>query len=192
MADHFVWGMYKFDITSLAGETVELAEFNWYLDSENLGANDMGVQCYRAISSNGTDDQDWTTSDGITKLYDDICEYTRSNSTRLDRIVFSQGATLGYYAWDVAAGLQSAIDDGEDFFTCLMTRDTTQNSGTKTKDGAADTIGSINRGGSETERVNFRTSDFAGTDTDPFLDVLVQAKLQFPFIANAGHLMRQG
>ena len=142
MPDIYIWGMYKFDISSLAGETVALAEFNWYLESENIVApSEIGVPCWRAISANGTDDQDWTTADAVTKLYDNICEYTRSNSSFLDRFVFGSGAAIGYYAWDVTTGLQAAIDDGDSNFTCVLSRDVTQGSGTKMKASATATTG---------------------------------------------------
>ena len=104
MADHWVWGMYKFDITSLAGETVVEAYYNWYLNRNDLTSVQMGLSCWRAISLNETDDQDWLTSDGVGKLYDNICEYTRSNGTAEDRHLFDDANVTGYYQWDVATG----------------------------------------------------------------------------------------
>lgn len=167
MADHYVWGMYKFDITSLAGETVDLAEFSWYLDIHTLGV-DQGVGLWRAGSANDTDDQDWTTADGIAKLYDNICEYSRDNVVRSDRLVFTPSSTIGYYVWDLTSAMQDAINDGDDFFTCVLSRDVTQDVGTKIKAGAAATTGLISRGGS-VQGTTWRTSET--TVNPPFLEV---------------------
>jgi hypothetical protein len=173
MADIFIWNLYKFDISPLAGEVVTDAKVRLHLNSESIVAPaEIGVRLWRAQSANTTDDQDWSTADEVGKLYDDICEYTRSNEAQQDRLVFGSTSASQYYEWDVTQGVLDALADGDTYFTAVLSRDTTQTSGTKTKGSATSVQHALTRGGTDNQHVTWATSDAA--QNQPYLEYTVE------------------
>lgn len=185
MAQIYVWGMYRIDITQAAddvaaGETIDEAKFGLYLQANTL-TTDTGQAVYRGQSANGTDDQDWSPNDTVAKLYDNICEYTRTNETYLDRIILNGASPVGqYYEFDILDGLLAAIADGDQYLTFLITRDVTQDTGTKTKAGSAAITGPIDSGGSG--RLTWQTSEGANP---PYLDYEL-AEVPAPVLSGRG------
>ncbi len=157
----------KFDISSLAGETIDTALLNMYLSlNQFTGAQAVRAQGRRLIDSGSGVAQTWTEATAAATIVP-VGDYTHNNGPLLDQLLFDISSPIStWYQWDIAAGLQLDIDATNTYFTACISRFNMGGTGTATTQNTA--LNQIRAEGTQTQHINF-SSDEAGSN-EPFID----------------------
>lgn len=185
--NHFI---VKFDISALAGTTIDTAEFNAFLFANAFIATDQQTLISQRYTDNaGTVDQTWTEATSADVLYVPM-QFTFQNVVATDSLLFLPATPTGiYYSWDIPTMLQAAIDDGDTFLTVAVSRTNAGFTGTAQKEGAGSNL--FIRGTSRNRLLTFLSTE-AGSNPPTITYELVQAVRNYYLGGNAMNRGKRG